>query len=410
MPVTYMSCEVIHDKFDSYTPEVVAASYAKYMQWFVLIDAKTMLLKQVRTPWQKLTWHVHQTFIILLQIIQMIKLTCQLMAETEDELNAQGDFFRYFGGDRNSYNLATILFALVPLIMVIYMTYVQRKETYKKKLRELYLPLDVIAGRFEPEAIGLSEEDLGHLRKRAKIALLLSIGTTIGFTFTWLSYSGYIMFSHLDLDRYLIQGLLNWTNYCTWILFSVALVMILLSYYHLTCMILGMRIKNMTNKLVQLNGKVAKNGSTIALIIEHNSVCRRVSLYNVFWRVFIFANYAGLLPLISICIYFALILEVDLIFKIIFGVLLLEISALVSFTVLSAALISTGLQKCYILLLNLTNKKNLSKFVRTKLKYVLTRFDGNHVTGFTCGDLFVVTKRIYVKVCKKLEVILMFYM
>lgn len=395
--------DVIHDKFGSYTPQVVAATYAKYMQWFVLIDAESMLHNRARTPWQKITWHLHQMFIILVQISQMIKIFFQLMAKTEDELNGLGEFYRFFGGDRNSYNHATILFALVPLIMVIYMAYVQRKDIYHKKLRELYFPLDVIAGRFEPQAIGLSNEDLDHLRKRAKMALLLSIGITVSFTLTWVLFSGYIVFANLNLQLYLIQGVLNWISYISWAFFSVALVMILLSYYHLTCMILGIRIKNMTNKLAQLNGKVASNRSIVALIIEYNSLCRRVSVYNVFWRVFIFANYFAYLPFISICIYYAFIIEVPMLFKILFCVSLVEFCALLSFTVLSAAFISTDLQKCYRLLLHFTEKKNLSHFARTKLKQILTRFEHNHVTGFTCGDLFVVTKRNYFKVCNRIS-------
>lgn len=215
-----------------------------------------------------------------------------------------------------------------------------RSSRNQRAVKEFLLILEVIGGGREPEAIGLSKLELVDLRKRARYLYYICYNVTLSIPIMFALQTPYFYFRYVDMSKYWLNCLVAHTGWTVWVTINIATSCLSLSYFHIICYTLKLRIGTLRNNLEMTNPSAITPQTLLRTFKEQVAVCTVLHEYNTYWSMYIYASYQGFLPLMSMMLYISFVPDDSLAIRAIFFVLFIEFGSLLSFTCLSAADIS----------------------------------------------------------------------
>lgn len=278
-------------------------------------------------------------------------------------------------------------------------------ESGRRILRKLNVLLEVISGHRSHSDLSISSETADQLRKRTKNILLMSKLFAIYSSTSFPAYFAYLLAKNVDLKDLGFIGLVNFVFYQQWLYRVMITVTACLTFFYLLCFALKSRISGLKKRFhifSNTNFNIERNKSILSMLREYNSICRTTNIYNQYWKTYIFLIYLTYVPNTSILLLFTVFAQLSLLLKVVYLLTAIQFISVLTFIILSAANVSKalfGVHQKLMSLCFLNENVKLSIHLRIKIGYALIRFETLELgPGFTCGNMFIITKETYSKV------------
>lgn len=195
------------------------------------------------------------------------------------------------------------------------------------------------------------------------------IVTPLFATLTW----GLTSFNRYTLSDFICWGI-PWTILygMFWPYYTCGIIVLPFAYFHSLCYYLKLRMETLNNQIKSIKSVLTLSKALPKIITDYHSVLNIVDRSNTFWRNFTALIYFSYIPLNCFLLYQLIFANIDSIIMVMLFIVLLEESFLVlSFMVLSAAMVNAEAKKCFVQLNSLTKTETNLK---NKLKVLYCLF------------------------------------
>lgn len=384
-------------KYENYSNQIddvkFACNLSNALRTFILFDDPNVR----RTRRQPIKWNIYRIFffvIILTEHVQLLTITTCFMSKSSSKsaevLNRLGDVIRFLGGPPNLIAIGNLITYFITVTMAITVTKFSMSTKFRQVLIEVYKPIKVISGQLEPNAMGLTVEDLKNLRIHSKILFDFLYRPSNVVSFGLLMYLIYIFGSHIDIYADLNRAIFSLTTKLITMKLCLSGMAIALVYFHITCQVLKLRIKNWNFELSNVRSRGTKSITIRRVLSHHNDIVVRLYRLNKFWSKYAFAIYLTYLPVTSLLIFLTIMADLSPILFYLVVLSIVELLVLLTFACLSAGGVSRDLMKTQKSLAAFRARGNFkNKVLQLKFLRMMLRFEKQ--IGFQVLDCFVVT-------------------
>lgn len=309
----------------------------KALKRYLLIDTNSLVHHNELTGRAGARWRKYKYFVVIFHFSYIIRFAILLSNDSKHLHNALGEYFRFFGtGNVNVYLVAGIVSLTLPCFFTTLNGFLLKRYAGLESAMQYSLRiLHVISGKREPESIGLERSDLKRLRFIARISAFASnYGYTVSCTMFFFLIP-YLFLVNVDYEKYWWQLIISKFQFDAFLILVVAALSTGLSYFYIICLVIRIRIERLTARLISYDHAITGE-ELIDLLSMHDDISVSIDRYNAYWRLYLLFSYILYIPYISLVSYIAFVAYMSLYLKVLFALVFIEFTSILSFTCISA--------------------------------------------------------------------------